>query len=251
MKFFPILLISAGLLFPATAPAIFVPDDQNAAPAPETTESVLPGWMPSAFGQLVYWGIALGITAIGTAGYLAVAARRAAGERRHELGQDMVGLLVDHQEALRDLYRSWARRFPADAATWTTLAEARERQARTVEALFARTLKGEGRLRREDFPAAIIRDSRARLTTLLGGKEGGPEGGEEALLAGYSLETGIIEGGFLNRFEAANKRFEAACFALAGETESQRDLLRREWEKKSGRSFATVDKSVIYGGGAS
>lgn len=251
MRCLRILVIGAGLLCPVAAPAIFVPDDQKAAPEPEITESVLPGWMPSAFGEFAYWGIALGMTVVGTAGYLAIAARRAAGDRRHELGQDMVGLLIDHQEALRDLYRSWARRFPADASTWTSLAEARERQARAVEALFARTLKGEGRLRREDFPAAAIRDSRARLAALLGGKEGGPAGAEEALLAGYSLETGIIEGGFLNRFEAANKRFEAACFALAGETDSQRDLLRREWEKKTGRSFAELDKSIVYGGGAS
>lgn len=251
MRYLLILLLGAVLLFPATAPAIFVPDDPKAAVEPEITESVMPGWMPSAFGQLVYWGIALGITVVGTAAYLAVAARRAAGDRRHELGQDMVGLLVDHQEALRDLYRSWARSFPADASTWTTLAEARDRQARTVSTLFARTLKGEGRLRREDFPAAAIRDSRARLAALLSGKEGGPAGAEEALLAGHALETGIIEGGFLNRFEAANKRFEAACFALAGETDSQRDLLRREWEKKTGRSFAELDKTIVYGGGAS
>jgi hypothetical protein len=207
--------------------------------------------MPSAFGELIYWGITLGCTVLGTAAYLAVAARRAAGERRHEMGQDMVGLLVDHQEALRDLYRSWARRYPADASTWTTLAEARERQARAVEALFARTLRSEGRLRREDFPAAGIRDSRARLAALLGGKEGGPADAEEALLAGYSLETGVIEGGFLSRFDAANKRFEAACFSLAGESDSQRDLLRREWEKKSGRSFAALGKAAVYGGGGS
>ncbi len=250
MKCLRILLIGAGLLLPASAFAIFVPEDQNTAPEPEITESVLPGWMPSAFSEFAYWGIALGITIIGTAGYLAIVARRAAGERRHELGQDMVRLLVDHQETLRDLYRSWARRFPADTSTWTTLAEARERQARTVEALFARTLKGEGRLRREDFPAAAIRDSRARLAALLAGKEAGPDSAEAALLTGHLLETGIIEGGFLSRFEAANKRFEAACFALAGETDSQRDLLRREWEKKTGKSIAELGKSVVYGGGA-
>lgn len=251
MKYLAVLVVCIGLLSPVTAPAIFVPDDQKAADEPVITESVLPGWLPSAFSQMIYWGIVFGITVVGTAAYLAIAARRAAGERRHELGQDMAGLLVEHQEALRDLYRSWARRYPADASTWTTLAEARERQARAVEVLFARTLQGEGRLRREDFPAAGIRDSRARLAALLGGKESGPAGAEEALLVGYSLETGVIEGGFLNRFEAANKRFEAACFALAGETDSQRDLLRREWEKKTGRSFASLGKAAVYGGGAS
>jgi hypothetical protein len=251
MKFRPILAIGAMLLYPASAPAVAVPADQPAAAEPEISESVLPAWLPSAFGHLAYWGIALGGTALGTAAYLAIAARRAAGERRHEMGQDLIALLVDHQEALRDLYRSWARRYPADASSWTTLAAARERQARAVESLFVRALKGEGRLRREDFPAAGIRDSRARLAALLGGKQGGPASAEEALLVGYSLETGVIEGGFLGRFDASNKRFEAACFALAGETDSQRDLLRREWEKKTGKNFAALGTSVVYGGGAS
>ncbi len=251
MNYLPILAIGAVLLCPVRAPAVALPDDQTSAAEPEFTESVLPTWMPSAFGQIAYWGIAFGITAVGTATYLTLSARRAAGERRHELGQDMVALLVDHQQALRDLYRSWARRYPADAATWTTLAGARERQARSVEALFARMLKGEGRLRREDFPAVAVSDSRARLAVLLGGGGDGPASAEEALLAGYALETGVIEGGFLGRFEAANKRFEAACFALAGETDSQRELLRREWEKRTGRSFDSLPKSIVYGGGAS
>lgn len=251
MKYLAIFVVCTGLLCPVIAPAIFIPDDPKTAAEPVVAESVLPGWMPSAFSQLIYWGIALGGTIVGTAAYLAIAARRAAGERRHEMGQDMLALIVDHQEALRDLYRSWARRYPADASTWTTLAAARERQARSVEALFARTLQGEGRLLREGFPTAGIRDSRARLAALLGGKDDGPASAEEALLAGYALETKVIEGGFLNRFETANKRFEAACFALAGETDSQRDLLRREWEKKTGKSFAALDKSVVYGGGAS
>lgn len=251
MKYLPILALGAVLSCSGSVLAVTVPDDRGAAAEPDFTETVVPSWIPAAFGQMVYWGVALGITAVGTAAYLTVVAHRAAGERRQELGQDMIHLLIDHQEALRDLYRSWARRFPTDQATWTTMAQARERQARTVEALFVRMLKGEGRLRREGFPGAKIRDSRARLAALLNGKEGGPAGAEEALLAGYALETGVIDGGFLCAFDASNKRFEAACFALSGETDSQRDLLRREWEKKTGRSFASLGTPVIYGGGAS
>jgi len=142
----------------------------------------------------------------------------------------MLGLLVEHEEALQELYSFYASAAVGSSDFWSRLATEESEHGATIRALRHKVEDGSVQLRPGRFSAPALASSLAHVRGELAKAKDAPVSLREALSTALDLEKGLIEANFYEVFEGDDPQLQRVLERLAAATREHRDRVQKAWE---------------------
>ncbi|MDT8273075.1 MAG: hypothetical protein RRA35_07755 [Desulfomonilia bacterium] len=139
--------------------------------------------------------------------------------------EEVVQLLSDHEHAIGDLYREYARLFPRHQELWESCAQEEAAHAQMVLTLHELLKKGEitftGR-----FNAAALKTSMNYISQQIERAQEGLLAAKEAYSIALSIESGLLENRYFDAFTGNTPPFVSLRQTLLEETARHRNQIQ-------------------------
>jgi rubrerythrin len=144
-------------------------------------------------------------------------------EQVHEL----INLLINHEEKLRELYLAYGERFSDHREAWEEIAQDEQNHAKWIRALANKFEDKEFGLSERKLNPIGVKTSIEYLETEIARARDGNVSMLNAVSIGLQLENAIIEKGFFEIFDLDSGKFKKIRDALERETQEHKDRLAK------------------------
>ena len=140
-------------------------------------------------------------------------------------------LMAENEEAVANLYRTYAEKFPRHRDFWSELANEETHHLQLIQNLAARS-NPSVEINEDRFDMNVFQVSLEYLEDKLTQAVNEKISVKEALSTALDIETGMLERGYFEVFEGDSPEFKRTLQTLAGATEKHTNKIRKEIGKK-------------------
>lgn len=144
---------------------------------------------------------------------------------------EILDLLVEHEEALQELYSFYATAVAGSSDFWSRLATEESEHGATIRALRHKVEDGSVQFRPGRFSVPALASSLEHVRGQLAKAKDTPVSLAQALSTALDLEKGLIEASFYEVFEGDDPQLQHVLERLAAATREHRDRIQKAWEE--------------------
>lgn len=146
---------------------------------------------------------------------------------RQEKENEMIGSLVELEEAVGNLYKIYAEKFPEYRDFWFSLWADEMEHAHTVSVLHTKVKEGLVSFKEDRFDTNLLKNSRHYVELQINKAKRGKISLTNALTIALTIENSIIESQFYEAFQGKRPELEEGISNLGSATKEHRDKIKK------------------------
>jgi len=143
----------------------------------------------------------------------------------------VIELLAEHEKAISQLYREYARTFPEQKAFWSKIAEEEIEHASWILKLRSQAEKGSLYFKEGRFKTEAIKTSLEYVKSQIAEAQNSKISAKNALSVARDLESGLIEKKFFEVFEPDCREIKQVLLDLAAATREHYNRIEKVWKE--------------------
>ncbi len=141
----------------------------------------------------------------------------------------VIKLLAEHEKAISQLYREYARKFPEQKDFWSKIAAEEIEHASWIFKLRSQAEKGSLYFKEGRFKIEAIKTSLEYVKSQITEAQNNKISAKNALLVARDLESGLIEKKFFEVFEPDCREIKQVLLDLAAATREHYNRIEKIW----------------------
>jgi len=145
---------------------------------------------------------------------------------------EVIELLAEHEKAISQLYKEYARKFPEQKDFWSKIAEEEIEHASWIFKLRSQAEKGSLYFKEGRFKTEAIKTSLEYVKSQIAEAQNSKISAKNALSVARDLESGLIEKKFFEIFEPDCREIKQVLLNLAAATREHYNRIEKAWNNK-------------------
>ena len=142
-----------------------------------------------------------------------------------------IKLLAEHEKAIGQLYKEYARKFPEQKDFWSKIAAEEIKHASWIFKLRSQTEEGSLYFKEGRFKTEAIKTSLEYLKSQITEAQNKKISAKNALSVARNLESGLIEKKFFEVFEPDCREIKQVLLDLAAATREHYNRIEKVWKE--------------------
>jgi len=144
---------------------------------------------------------------------------------------EVIKLLAEHEKAISQLYKEYARKFPEQKDFWLKIAEEEIEHASWIFKLRSQAEKGSLYFKEGRFKTEAIKTSLEYVKSQIAEAQNKKISAKNALSVARDLESGLIEKKFFEVFEPDCREIKQVLLDLAAATREHFNRIEKAWKE--------------------
>jgi len=153
---------------------------------------------------------------------------------KKEAQKQIIDLLIKNEATMGELYRKYAKKFPAFEKFWNKIYEDEQSHAAWINTLYYKLNSGLVSFSEQRFPVAAIEENIRYMEEEKNKVGRGEMSHLYALEKAVHVERGMIEHKFFEVFQDDSMELQIVLQALKLGTEQHLQVVQKAWEKEKG-----------------
>lgn len=149
----------------------------------------------------------------------------------NETQVEVIKLLAEHEKAISQLYKEYARKFPEQKNFWSKIAEEEIEHASWIFKLRSQVEKGSLYFKEGRFKTGAIKTSLEYVKSQITEAQNNKISAKNALSVARDLESGLIEKKFFEVFEPDCREIKQVLLDLAAATREHYNRIEKVWKE--------------------